>query len=392
MASGTINSKTSLRGAITTKSAATGSMSPTASGTADHAKLTNRDALNQHPISAITDLQTELDNKVNAADFEELIKKFGNLGAKGLYYDSGMRFSKKAYWYLTSEINSITKQGDPGSNGQYIISGPYDLGAGGGGGSSVTEVMLSNKDPETGDSLWPSSVSVGATVQLDVYWSSTRDGDSTGSGTMYIYVNDSLVEKKTVKQGLVSTDISSAILSGSNKIEVKVTDAYSTSKNLIGQITGVTLQLTSSFEDDISYTGAITYTYVPVGDIEKTVYFIIDGVEQGHETIKTTGEQCAHVLPAMAHGAHNLEVYFTATLDGDLVKSNTLTYDLICYEIGNNTPIIASLFNTTEIEQYTVANIRYRVYTPGRNNSDIDLIVDGTKVGDTLSVDTTWQT
>ena len=290
---------------------------------------------------------------------------------------------------MTSEIDSTTKQGDPGSNGQYIISGPYDLGAGGGGGSSVTEITLVNKDPVTGEALWPSSVSVGADVSLEVYWTSTRDGDSTGSGTMYVYVNDTLAGKKTVKQGLVSTDISSLLISGSNKIEVKVTDAYSNTKNIIGQITGVTLQLTSSFEDDRSYTGNITYTYIPVGDIEKTVYFIIDGIEQGHDTVKTTGEQCAHVLSALSHGSHSLEVYFTAMLDGDLVKSNTLTYDLICYETGNDTPIIASLFNTTEIEQYTTANIKYRVYTPGRNNSEVSLIVDGTAIGDSLSVDTT---
>lgn len=97
MASGTINSKTSLRGAIATKSAAAGSVSPSASGTSDHARLTNRDALNQHPISAITDLQNTLDEKVNLADFEELVKKFGEGSAKGLYYDSELRFNKKAY-------------------------------------------------------------------------------------------------------------------------------------------------------------------------------------------------------------------------------------------------------------------------------------------------------
>lgn len=32
--------------------------------TSDHTKLTNRDAPEQHPISAITNLDTELDNRV----------------------------------------------------------------------------------------------------------------------------------------------------------------------------------------------------------------------------------------------------------------------------------------------------------------------------------------
>ena len=42
------------------------------SGTSDHSQLTNRDAANQHPITAITGLQTALDDKANAADIPSL--------------------------------------------------------------------------------------------------------------------------------------------------------------------------------------------------------------------------------------------------------------------------------------------------------------------------------
>ena len=42
------------------------------SGTSDHSQLTNRDAANQHPITAITGLQTALDGKANAADIPSL--------------------------------------------------------------------------------------------------------------------------------------------------------------------------------------------------------------------------------------------------------------------------------------------------------------------------------
>lgn len=41
-------------------------------GTSDHSQLTNRDAANQHPITAITGLQTALDGKANAADIPSL--------------------------------------------------------------------------------------------------------------------------------------------------------------------------------------------------------------------------------------------------------------------------------------------------------------------------------
>ena len=42
------------------------------SGTSDHRQLTNRDAANQHPITAITGLQTALDGKADAADIPSL--------------------------------------------------------------------------------------------------------------------------------------------------------------------------------------------------------------------------------------------------------------------------------------------------------------------------------
>ena len=41
-------------------------------GTSDHRQLTNRDAENQHPITAITGLQTALDGKADAADIPSL--------------------------------------------------------------------------------------------------------------------------------------------------------------------------------------------------------------------------------------------------------------------------------------------------------------------------------
>jgi hypothetical protein len=219
-----------------------------------------------------------------------------------------------------------------------------------------------------------------------------RDADPTGNGTMYVYVNDTLISKKTVKQGEYEIDISAYLNSGANKVEFKVIDAYSTVKNLIGTVTAVALRLTSSFEDDISYTGLITYTYVPVGDVLKYVHFEIDGTEIGVDQVRTTGEQCTKVLPAQTHGSHVLHVYFTAELDGDFVESNHLYYDLICYVAGNRTPIIASTFDVqSEQEQYVAFSIKYRVYTPGKNTSVVNLIADGQPIGNALNVDMNWQ-
>jgi hypothetical protein len=239
--------------------------------------------------------------------------------------------------------------------------------------------------------LWPGAVSLDATTTIGIYWTSLRAGKPTGAGTMLLYINDELVSKKAVKQGQIDYDITQYLKSGDNKIEFKITDAYSSSTNIIGNVTGVSLKLTSSFEDDVSYTGDITYTYIPVGDVTKIVHFVVDGEEVGTDTVKTTGEQRTRMLKAMSHGAHTLEVYFVATLDGEEVKSNTLKYDLITYTAGNSTPIIASTFDAeSEQEQYVSFSIPFRVYTPGKNTSTVYMYINGEQQGEPLSCDITW--
>ena len=136
MASGSINNKQTLSGTISK-----------GSGSADHNRLFNRDAENQHPIEAITNLREELDAKLDSETALPLIDEALKSKAKGLYYDAKKELARKAYWYLTAEIDPVTKQGTKDS----IISGPYDLGQGGGGGGGVTTVSIKQV-------WWPSTV------------------------------------------------------------------------------------------------------------------------------------------------------------------------------------------------------------------------------------------
>ena len=94
----------------------------------------------------------------------------------------------------------------------------------------------------------------------------------------------------------------------------------------------------------------------------------------------------------MSHGAHKLEVYFIATLEEDLVESNHLYYDLICYELGNTTPIIASTYaESAEQEQYVAFTIKYRAYTYNHVTTKIEQYIDGERIGGILDVGTSWQ-
>ena len=342
------------------------------SGITDHNRLSNRDLTDQHPISAITGLQDELDSKLDSKTASPLIEEAVKNKAKGLWYDAAKIKAKKSYWYLTSELDKETGLGDP----NYIISGPYDLGQGGGSGGGVTTITLVQED-------WPAVVVVGATTTITVWWDSVigDDKQSTGNGTLYLTVNNTQVEvKANCTQGLVSFDISKYLVAGNNTIQVKVLDLYGTSKTTVGVISTVTLELESTFNYKLTYpvehTTGINYTYTPYGNIEKTVYFIIDGLEYGTQVVKSTGEQQTFHIEALTHGSHTLEVYFTAIINDNVVKSQSLYYDLIYHTAGNTTPIIASEFRNFEQEQYISFNIPYRVYIENKNEFEVDLLVN----------------
>ena len=141
MASGKITNKTTLSGAISSGNNLKNATVTGGSGTTDHSRLINRTNENQHPIEAITGLRTELDAKLDSNTALPLIDKALTGKAKGLYFDALKELARKSYWYLTAEIDPKTGLGTKES----IISGPYDLGMGGSGGSSgggVTDVKV----------------------------------------------------------------------------------------------------------------------------------------------------------------------------------------------------------------------------------------------------------
>ena len=86
MANGSINNKQSISGSVSK-----------GSGSADHSRLFNRDAENQHPIEAIEGLRAELDEKLDSETALPLIEEAIKNKAKGLYYDAKKELARKSY-------------------------------------------------------------------------------------------------------------------------------------------------------------------------------------------------------------------------------------------------------------------------------------------------------
>lgn len=260
-------------------------------------------------------------------------------------------------------------------------------GSGGGGGSTNNATL---KVTNTTGWLY-ASVAENRPCPLKFNWSSIEDELSTGSGTLQVFVADILKNTRSIDQGDVEEDVSKWLVSGSsNTVKLIITDVYGNTRRLNFTIEVVSLSITSTFDGKSAHSGAISYYYVPTGEVDKTVYFLLDGKEIGTSVVTTSDQQQDFIIPAQSHGSHTFEVYMTAEIGGNEIESNHLYYDLICLEAGKTTPIIASSYQITKVEQYDTFVIPYRVYNPASLTSSIVLSEDG-KVVKELTVDRTEQ-
>ena len=278
------------------------------------------------------------------------------------------------YVYLTSNGEPV---GDP-----LLIVGT----GGGGGGGEQNNAVLTFKNT----SGWIyKTVSKGAELVVTLEWSSIEDELATGDGVLRVTVNGTQKYLSSVKQGTIELDIGSMLSAGSNAVKFNITDTYGNSRTVSINVTAVALELTSPFDATVAYTGGFAFPYVPTGSATKTVYFEMDGSNIGTATVTASGRQQTFNVPAQTHGAHILECWFEATIEGETVKSNKLRYAVICLEEGNKTPVIATDFNLATAEQYDTITIPYIVYNPASLTADI-VLSDGSKTTE-LTVDRTPQ-
>lgn len=272
-----------------------------------------------------------------------------------------------------------------------VVAGPLGpfSGSGGGGGTGSNNATLTMNNT-TG---WlAKTVAQGGDCIVTFDWSSLEDEIPTGSGSMTIRVNNALKGTRNVNQGSVSLNLAQYVGVGSNAVKVSISDVYGNTRTVNFSITVVAVSISSTFDATVAYTGDITFPYTPVGSVNKTVHFILDGVEVNSTTTAASGRQQSVLIPAQPHGAHSFEVYFTAEIDGEEVRSNTLYYELICVKEGEDAPIIVTRFNTKEIDQYISVAIPYIVYNPMSMLAAVTLAANGETVAELPEVGRTEQT
>lgn len=259
-------------------------------------------------------------------------------------------------------------------------------GGGGGGGGSETIKAVLTVDNTTG---WLSkTISDGSECPISLVWSSIEDDMPTGDGTLRIAVNEVVRATMQISQGTVNIDLAPFVSVGNNKVKVRVSDAYDQGRTITFNITSIALSISSTFDTTTPYGGVIAFPYTPIGSVEKTIHFIVDGTEIGTQTTAVSNRQMTYTIPTQSHGGHSLRCYFEAEINGETVRSNELYYEFVSIEPLNEDVIITSSFNRESVNQYSSVPIPFVVYDPMRVNATVRIYVNNTLVS-TQEVDRT---
>lgn len=303
--------------------------------------------------AGLKNLDYEASGHTGFASQKELNERLANLKptAEQVYFTDGQTLEEK---YINGELG------------------------GGGGGASDDSIILSY--------ITNTDVAVATGETTTIQYNFAREVYTTRTGAEKVYVNGKLTSTRSISQG--NNEINLNLAKGTHSITIEVTSS-NLSASLVYNVEVIELSISSTFEGFNVYGGNITYRYTPVGNVEKTVYFIVDGETHGTATVAESGKTMTYELTGLTHGSHSLEVYLTAEISGSTATSNKLNYDLAVNNGGTET-IITCPFKVDEATQGDLLTFDYLVCNPNSLTADVTLSVNDEVVSE-LNVDRTKQ-
>jgi len=184
---------------------------------------------------------------------------------------------------------------------------------------------------------------------------------------------------------------------GEYTIRLTVTDSTAALASKSWTVQNVDIGLKSNFNDTNVYSGDVSFSYTPYGLLDKEIHFVLDGVEIHTENISRSGVPMSHVIPAQSHGAHLLEVYLTAEINGkkigveEIIDENSgevtgynynikVVKDILWNDGVSTVPMIGCVDTIINAVQYNTVNIKYAVFDPSTETPEVEWYLDGNLV------------
>lgn len=258
-------------------------------------------------------------------------------------------------------------------------------GSGGGSTSSTLKIEYVTKSPLV--------VTTNDKVLISYNFSGQdSSGDAVTEGSYTWKMNNRVIATGTAINGQNTFDATDFISVGTQKLVLAITDEAGSLVTKSWNVQKVDIRLESSFNDTLTYPiGEVSFDYTPYGAIQKDIHFKVDGTELFKVTTRASGIPMTYNIQPQTHGAHLVEVYITAEINGSTVESNHIFKDVIWYDTESDKPVIGCVASKLTVQQYDTENIVYTVYDPKTETPTITLSVDD-KIISTLQLDTNTQT
>lgn len=264
---------------------------------------------------------------------------------------------------------------------QFKISG----GSGGTSTSSTLKIEYVTKSPLVATSNDKVLISYNFSGQ-------DSSGDQVTEGTYTWKIGNRTIATGTAISGQNTFDATNFVSIGTQKLLLSITDEAGSLVTKTWNVQVVDIRIESSFNDRLTYPiGEVSFDYTPYGAIQKDIHFKVDEKELFKVTTSASGIPMAYNIQPQTHGAHLIEVYITAEINGSLVESNHIFKDVIWYDTESDKPVIGCVARNITVQQYDTENIVYTVYDPKTETPTVTLAVDG-KVVSTLQLDANTQT
>lgn len=259
---------------------------------------------------------------------------------------------------------------------QFVIQG----GSGGGTAATTLVVERITQSPLT---ITPTDKAI-----IEFNCTSTDSDGQTVDCSYTLKKGSTVIKSGSLTQGYNSFDLTEYTSVGTQKFTLTVSDDGGSVNVKTWTIQVVDIRLVSSFNDQLTYTAQepVSFTYTPYGAVEKTVHFKLDGVELTSVTTTVSGLLQSYTLPAQEHGAHLLECYITATLNGVEVETDHIYKDIIWYDENSTVPVIGCIYRNdyygnVPVKQYSATSIVYTVYDPNTITPTVSRTIDGEPAG-----------
>ena len=284
--------------------------------------------------------------------------------------------------YTLYEIENEGKDGEISTvKAQFKIVG----GGGGGATTSTLKIEYVTKSP------FIVTANDKAIIKYN-FSGSDSSGDAITEGTYTWKIGNKVIATGTAINGENSFDATNFISTGTQKLLLTITDDAGSLVTKSWSVQLVDIRIESSFNDKLTYPiGAVSFDYTPYGAISKDVHFKVDGEEVNKTTTTSSGIPMAYNIQPKEHGAHLVEVYITAEINGSTVESNHIYKDVIWYDSNSDIPVIGCVSKNITVQQYDTENIVYTVYDPNTESPTVTLYVDNKEVS-TLHLDSNTQT